>query len=413
MKQGNKFNTKKICSRIHMAGLGLILFMAVSCDEEKVGQNPTNNTSPSPVFNVQSQPLPGGAKITYDLPDETDISYVMCEYMFKEEKKIVRSSIYNNYLYIEGLGEIEPCNFTLYLVDHSENRSTPVASSFTPLEPPFQTIYKTLEMEADFGGVVIRWKNEGNVVIGAFLLAMDDKGEWEEKDLVFSTVKEDKRSIRGYAVEERVFGVTLVDQYGNTSDTFKITTVPLYEKELNKKNFKRVGLAGDNNTSHNNRPIEFIWDGDLNQIWHTVPNAGFTPPQTFTIDLGAQAQLSRLMLWNRLDGFTFAQHNVHYFEVWGTNELKEPVGSDYWSTGNWRDDWVLLGDFEEIKPSGLPLNQNNDEDVAATNAGLEFIFESGTGDLRYIRFVVKETWARTAALHIAEIAVFGDDGVRE
>ena len=401
---------KKICSC--MAGLGLLL-MTIACNEEKVGQNAVDSTPPPPITNTQAEPIPGGAKITYEVPNETDISYVKCEYMFKGEKKIVRSSIYLNYLFIQGLGDVEPCEYTLYLVDHSENVSTPVKGTFTPLEPPYKTIFSTIEMEPDFGGVVIRWKNETKAMIGAFLLVLDENNEWFEYDLTFSTMEEDKRSIRGYPVEEMTFGVTLLDQYGNTSDTFRMNAVPLYEKLLDKKNFRTVPILGDNNTSHNNRPVEFIWDGSITSIWHSVPNAGFTPPQYFTINLGVDAKLSRLTVWNRPDGYVFSQHNLRYFEVWGAKELKEANSSDYWTNGNWRNDWVLLGDFEEIKPSGLPDGQNNADDQAASDAGCEFVFEPGAGDIRYIRFVVKETWQRTAAIHIAEISVFGDDGERD
>jgi hypothetical protein len=362
---------------------------------------------------VQVEVLPGGAKILYDLPDEIDISYVICEYMFKGETKIVRSSIYANFIVVEGLADIASCEFTLYLIDHSENKSKPYTGSFTPLEPPYQTISKTITMEPDFGGVVIRWNNETNALIGAFLYAMNDNGEWEETDLIYSTITEEKRSIRGYNTDERQFGVSMIDRFGNTSDTVIVSAIPLYEKELDKKNFKDGHLLGDNYTSHSSRPIENIWDGTIGLIWHTSPTAGFTPPQTFTIDLGVKAQLSRMMLWNRPDGYVFNQHNVHFFEVWGTEELSHGINDSYWSGNDWKDKWVLLGDFEQIKPSGLPLGQTTEEDIAATNAGSEFIFESGVGEIRYIRFVVKETWARTAALHIAEVSIFGDDGIRE
>ncbi len=390
-----------------------IFIFIISCNEDRIGQNPIDDIAPTSVTNVQITALPGGAKISYDLPNETDISYVMCEYMFKSKKKISRSSIYTNYVIIEGLEEIVPCEFTLYLVDHSENKSEPYVGSFTPLEPPYQSIFKTITIEPDFGGVVIRWHNENNVLIGAFLYAMNDNGEWEEKDLIFSTVQEGKCSIRGYNTEERLFGVSLLDRFGNTSDTLIVSAIPLYEKELDKKKFKDAHLLGDNTTSHNNRPIENIWDGDLSVIWHTVPDAGFTPPQTFTIDLGVKAKLSRFILWNRGESYYYGQHNPRYFEVWGASELSRDRDDAYWKGNEWKKEWVLLGDFEVIKPSGLPLGQVTEEDKAAQDAGFEFIFESGVGEIQYVRFVVKETWARTAALHINEVSFFGDDGNRE
>lgn len=390
----------------------LLLFFT-ACDEARVGQNPIDNIPPSPVANVQVEELPGGARISYDIPDETDISYAICEYMFKGEKKVARSTIYNNFIIVEGLAEIAPCEFTLYLVDHSENKSKPYVDSFTPLEPPYQTIFKTIAMEPDFGGVVIRWENETKALIGAFLYGMNDEGEWEEKDLVYSSSLEGKQSIRGYNTDERFFGVSLIDKFGNTTDTLIVSATPLYEKELDKKKFKDGHLMGDNYTSHTSRPINFIWDGTLSNIWHTSPSAGFTPPQTFTIDLGIEAQLSRMMIWNRQDGFHFGQHFPRYFEVWGTAELSHDINNAYWQGIEWQKEWVLLGDFEVIKPSGLPVGNNTAEDIAAAAAGAEFVFEPGAGDIRYLRFVVKETWARTAALHIAEVNIYGDDGVRE
>lgn len=407
-----KLNFKKNLS-IHVLGIIISLLLFVSCDESRIGQNPIDNMPPSTVTNVQAEAIPGGAKISYTLPKETDISYVICEYLFKNEKKIVRSSIYSNEIIVEGLGEIAPCEFTLYLVDHSENRSLPYNGSFVPLEPPHQTIFKTITIDPDFGGVVIRWTNETKALIGAFLFAMNDDGEWVERDLVFSSVENEKRSIRGYNTNERLFGISLVDRFGNTTDTLIMSAIPLYEKELDKKKFKDGHLLGDNFTSHNSRPISNIWDGNLSVIWHTVPDAGFTPPQTFTIDLGIKAKLSRFMLWNRSETYYYGQHNPRYFEVWATDVLSHDISDPYWRGTEWKNEWVMLGDFEVVKPSGLPLGQVTDEDRAVQDAGFEFIFESGVGEMRYVRFVVKETWARTAALHIREVSFFGDDGIRE
>lgn len=412
-----KVNLQKVFSTTCMVGLiALLLVLVSSCEEEKVGQHPLHNNPPPGLSNVQAEPLPGGALISYDLPNATDISYVECEYFFKEDKKIIRESIYSNSLIIEGLPDIIPCEFTLYLVDHSENRSEPLKGSFIPLEPPYLAVAKTITMEPDFGGVVIRWQNETNAMIGAFLMARDENGEWIESDLVFSTIEDERRSIRGYNTDERDFAVVLTDRFGNTSDTVITRATPLFEKELDKRNFRNAALLGDNYTTHTGgRTIEKIWDGSIatSDIWHSNPAAGIIPPQTFTIDLGVEAQLSRLMLWNRQGEFIFSQHNVRFFEIWGAKELSHDRNNSYWRGEEWKDEWTLLGDFEQIKPSGLPLGQHNADDIAATEAGGEYVFTPGAGDIRYIRFVVKETWARTGVLHIAEITVYGDDGIVE
>lgn len=407
-------NKNKFLSGFRAMGLTVAVCLGViSCEDDRVGQNPVDDVPPSPISQVSVEALPGGAKITYKLPNEKDISYVRCEYQSNGEKKEVRSSVYNSSLVVNGLADMNPCDFTLYLVDHSENQSEPYKGSFTPLEPPYKTIFKTISMQPDFGGVTIRWKNENKVLIGAFLLAQNDIGEWEEYDLVYSSLEEDKRSIRGYNTDERCFGVMLVDEFGNQSDTVVYTTNPIFEKELDKKKFKNGYLNGDNNSVLKSRPLNNIWDGNRDVIWHTDPSAGFTAPQYFTIDLGVEADLSRFVLFNRTD-FSYKQHNPRYFEVWGTRELENPDHNDeYWKNGPWRDNWILLGDFEVVKPSGLPIGQETEEDKAAEKNGFEFMFESGVGKVRYLRFVVKETWARTTALHINEVDIYGNDGSNE
>lgn len=402
---------EKTTIRLFMMVIVLIsTFLA--CQEEPIGQKPTDGIAPTAITDVQVEAKPGGAKISYKLPDENDISYVLCEYISTTgEKKVARSSVYQDFLTVEGFGEIKPVSFSLYLVDHSENRSTAYSGSFTPLEPNFATVFKTIAVAPDFGGVLFNWENPGKELLGFFLYAKDDKGVWQDKGLFFSSKQLDKRSLRGFGTEEREFGIQVMDRYGFRSDTLMISSTPLYEKKLDKKKFADGYLAGDNNTNHGNRPLSNVWDDNVNVIWHSVPTAGFEMPETFTIDLGMDAQLSRLMFWNRLD-YSYGQHNPRLFEVWGTKTLSRPRTDDFWKTQSWKDEWVLLGDFEQVKPSGLPYGQATNEDKAAEQAGFEFIFEPGVGQVRYLRFVVKETWQKTSALHFAELSIFGDDGVR-
>lgn len=387
----------------------LVLVMVISCKEEPVGQQPTDTEAPSPVSNLKVQPTPGGAIISYDIPNESDISYVLCEYVTdKGEKKVTRSSIYQNQVEVEGLGEVIPVHFTLSLVDHSQNKSKPVTGTFSPEEPNFKTVFKTIEITPDFSGIVLNWKNENKDLLGFFIYAINDDGKWEEKALTFSSKETDRRSLRGFDTKDRKFGVQIMDRFGHKTDTLVVSRTPLFEKMLDKKKFKDGYLAGDNNTNHSNRPLSNIWDDKVNVIWHTVPNAGFTMPETFTIDLGVDALLSRMVMWNRLD-YSYGQHNPRYIEVWGSNTLSHDRLDNYWKTDAWKDKWTLLGDFEQIKPSGLPYGQTTNEDKAIEQAGFEFIFEPGAGKMRYLRFVVKETWQKTAAIHFGELSIFGDD----
>jgi hypothetical protein len=397
--------------------VAMALVKLVSCDEGRNIQHPTSDIAPPPLTNVRVEPTPGGAIITYDIPNVTDIMYVYAEYVVGGETRNARVSIFRNYVVIAGLAEEIPHNFTLYLVSNSEVRSQPYRGSFTPLEPPFITVFNSLTAVPDFGGVMIDWENVTNETMGFFLLAKDDFDEWVEFDLVFSTLTTDRRAIRGYDTSERMFGTVVIDRFHNVSDTFTVVAEPLYESQINPSTFAMNFVLGDNNsiTSGNVRPLSNIWNGLMGDgnIWHTDGGAGFTPPQTFTFTLGVDAYLSRMVVWDRMGGFVWGQHNMRFFEVWGTRELLYPVNDEYWRSGPWRDDWILLGDFEAVRPSGgVPGDPITPEDTAAAEAGLEHMFETGVGKIRYLRFVVRETWARTAALHVREIHIFGDDGSR-
>jgi hypothetical protein len=393
------------------AGIALI----VSCNEDRVGQPLNDSIPPSSVSNVQVEETPGGAKITYELPNEPDISYVKGEFLFQGEKRVVRSSIYENCLIVEGLGSIEPVEITIYMVDHSENVSEPVSKTFTPKKPPIESIFESVKLVADFSGCNVAWENPLGIEIGLFFFAADDDGVMEEVDILFTNAMKFNHTIRKkegqFDTNERLFAVNIVDKWGNTSDTVYAIVTPFFEKELNKKLFLEVGLPYDNTSGSNSRFLKNIWDGSTSDasIWHTIVGFVSVIPQFFTIDLGVEAKVSRFILWNRGGGYYYGQHNPQFFEVWGAKELKTGVPDEYWWE-DWKNDWELLGDYEVVKPSGSPLGTVTADDRAFADAGFNFSFPLESEKARYLRFVVKQTFANTVALHIAEITIYGSDG---
>jgi hypothetical protein len=386
--------------------------MIMSCSESKVGLPPQDGVPPSPVSNVQVEELPGGARITYDLPNEADISYVKGEFLFQGKKRVVRSSIYDNSLIVDGLGSVAPVEISISLVDHSENASEPVIKTFTPLRPPVETILESMQLVPDFSGCNVSWENPMGTEIGVFFFAADDEGVLEEIDILFADEVEFNYTIRKkdgqYGVEERLFAVSIVDKWGNVSDTVKAIIAPFFEKELDKKKFLQGDLPYDNTSVNNNRPLRNIWDSNLATIWHTVVGEFAVPPQLFTINLGVEAKLSRFILWERMETYYYGQHNPQFFEVWGTKSLKPGVTNEYWWE-DWKNDWELLGDYEVVKPSGPGATVTAlDKEVA--DAGFNFSFPLDSENAQYLRFVVKQTFASTLALHLAEITFFGSDG---
>jgi hypothetical protein len=390
--------------RIYYVIIMLAVWMlTASCAENHLGQTPTDGVAPPTLTNVEVEELPGGARITYDLPSgEPDISYVKGEYLFQGVKKTVRASAYDNYLIIEGFGSVEPIEISLYLVDHSENASAPVNKTFTPKTPPITSIYESLTMEKDWGGVLVQWDNPTGIEIGVSLFTTDSLGEFKESETRFFLMREGRYVFRGFDSLERKFGIRLIDRWNNTSPVKEQMVTPIHEKVLDRTLHKQANLPWDNTSIYNAaQPFSKIFDGLKTNAcnscaWHTAENHsaseyGFTIPVLFTIDLGFEAILNRFIIWQDMQGsgFLYGHHNPRTFEVWGTTEIPAGKPNEYWHE-DWKNDWMMFGDFEIIKPSGLPAGTLSDEDRAALQAGHEFYVPKAP--VRYLRFAVKSTW---------------------
>jgi hypothetical protein len=387
----------------------------VSCTEPPMGQTSVDNVPPPPVENMDIEPLPGGGKVTYDLPsNEKDISYVKCEYTYKGEKWVVHSSIYNNYLVIEGLGSIDPITATVYVVDHSENVSQGLSKTFTPEAPPWETIFASVKISPIFGGVAITWTNETMTEIGVTVFAEDSTGVMQEGQTKFSRDLHGELSFRGYDSVECRFAVQITDKWGNVSSIKDTVVTPLFERLLDKKKFQEVALPGDNTSIGYNSPIVRFWDDNDGTIWHTLEGAFMPFPMYITIDLGVTVKFSRMTLRAR-NNYYYHNHTFRTFEVWGAKDYKHDMPAEYWTGDEWKNDgdWEMLGDYEIKRPSGLtdPSGNPGGEDSALGQAGFPFNVPIDKEPLRYIRFVIKSTWS-SGALHMAEVYFYGDDGTR-
>jgi hypothetical protein len=403
-------NTVKI---IRFMTVAVIIFMT-SCKELPHVQTPTDNIPPSPLTDVKAESLPGGGKITYKVPDsDNDISYVKAEYTYRGEKRVERSSIYCDSLLIEGLSLMEPLSVNVYLVDHSQNVSAPVNVSFTPDTPPIETIFNSMNLETDFGGIKISWTNETATEIGLTLFLEDSLGIMQEEDTRFSKDVQGELVFRGYDAKEYHFAVRLRDKWGNISELKDIVTIPFFEKLLDKSKFYSAFLPGDNNTRfHSGSGIEYWYDGIISNNWLTnYIDLSWSFPMSVTITLGTTAKLSRFRLW----GASCCYYNnigFRVFEVWGVNEIKRDEPDSYWTTDDWKNDWVKLNDYEVKRPSGNPEPTGNPtgEDLEVAQNGWEFLVPLETPPCRYLRFIVHTLWNESGTgLAMAEISLWGDD----
>lgn len=383
----------------------LTLLGFVACTEFEHGPNVTSSVNPAKVENVRITPINGGFDITYDLPKNNDILYVKAVYTngigIETE---VKASVFSNKIQILGFNDMTEKNIKLYAVNRSDMISEPFSVSGTPLISPLQLIQKSMEIVSDFGGAKFTWINELKATIAIDLLVKNAKGKMVVAKTQYTSQKGASQvSIRGYESVPTLFAALIRDTYGNFSDTIYAATpdkllTPLFETRLDKKLFKKVVLQNDVDWSQWGADYFRIFDDDIvNLGGHTLGGQPF--PQILTVDLGVNVKLSRFTVFQRTEtNFAYTHGNPKTYDVYGAKVLPGTSGD--------LSDWILLKQCQSTKPSGLPLGQKTDEDNAYAIAGDEYTFENAT-EIRYFRFVVKETWDGANYVNFNELTFWG------
>jgi hypothetical protein len=375
----------------------IISFFAITiagCKEELIGPTSTSMGIPDPVSNAKVENMPGAARITYTLPNNVDLLYVKAIYSIGDKQREAKSSLFNNYLIVDGFGNTNQYEVKLYAVNRTEEVSTPVSITVQPLEPPVLTIAKSIVTQADFGGMSLKFINESEAEVSIHVLTIDSLGDWVPVDILYTKRKEGTFAVRGFEAKPRTFGVYVKDRWDNHSDTIKTQLTPLFEAELPRTNFKELKLASDAPLIDPGWNFNLLFDDKFADIcYHTAVGSGM--PQWFTIDMTKVATLSRLKMWQR-QGNIYNHGNVKKFEIWGSNNP-----GDSWAN------WTKITTFEGIKPSGQPTGVVTSEDVAYAAAGEEFVFPPGTPPYRYLRFKTLENWSGGNFVHILELRFWG------
>lgn len=379
------------------------LLCSTGCQDKELGPVGGGGLAPGPVSNVVAEALPGAVKLTYRLPNDKNLLYVKAVVEVNGLKRESRSSFYENSLEIKGFGDSKEYEVALYAVSRDEIASEPVYIKVIPQTSPVQVAFSSLELSEDFGGATVGFKNPSEGDLNIVLLTTDSVGDWVTADIYYTKRPEGYFSVRGYEAESRKFGVYIKDRWNNYSDTLERELVPLFEKQLDRTKFSEYRLPTDEESAWG-WTMPHIWDGVIvnntnvdKPGFHTAPGRW---PQHFTFSLGVEAKLSRFRFWQRGSWIAFTDRNIKKFEVWGSND---PA-----SDGSY-DGWTLLLEGESVKPSGLPMGQNSDEDLALVGAGEEFVFPAGTPAVKYIRIKVLETWSGADSFYIMQVAFWGSD----
>lgn len=380
-----------------------------NCKEETVAQYPTDGIAPKQVSNVAVNNIAGGAKLTYQLPDEEDLYYVQALYDLPNGNKgITKTSVFSNTMLIKGFGKSQKRTIQLISVDRSKNESKPVNVEIEPLNSPIYGIFDSLKVQTSFGGFKLSWPNwlKEDVVVGV-LKQNSTTNDLSYIDNFYSSEALANKSVRGQDSTLQTFGVFVRDTYGNYTDTLKMAIKPFYEQLIPKEGFIALRLSS--------RFVVHSYGGPMNRMWDGITNVannvfyitnGNTVMPYFSFDMGVKAKLSRFRLWGR-DDFLFALHNARTFEWYGTNDAALANDAE---TQGWQNNpgWVKIMSGESKRPSGLPAGSAaTTEDQAYARAGEEFEFPLEAPPVRYMRFNLLSTWSNSTGLHIGELTFWG------
>jgi len=400
-------NMKSLLKRITL--FLSVAMLCAGCSEEFNGQFPVKTTPPAQVTLLPDgvANFPGGATITFQLPDETDLLYVKAVYQLPNgsirEEKV---SSFSNSLTVRGFGRSKVARIQLISVDRSRNESQPVEVEIHPEDSPIYGIFESLDVNESWGGISLRWDNplKENIVVS--VLRRNDQNDCENIENFYSNAAKIRQAVRGLDPIMTEFEFYVRDMYGNQTDTLKAALQPWVEIMLDKKKFVAIPLASNLAISpYGSGNMSFMWDG---RVALTTSNLFYINPGTvqpfFAINLGEKAKLSRFTYVGRTDYF-FRLHHAKEIQMYGTND---PLVGNNPNSSN--SDWILLNPeiFVSVRPSGENVSiPATGEDYDYAFAGEEFEFTLDVSAVQWVRFFQVSSWTGTNGLWCQEITFWG------
>ncbi|MGS2761511.1 DUF4959 domain-containing protein [Sinomicrobium sp. M5D2P9] len=378
----------------------------VACSDSDTQEPLENNPeAPGVVHNIKVENQRGKARITYALPDDRDLLYVKAKYTLPTGREMeTKASYYENALIVEGFADTLEHEVKLYAVNRSEVESEPVTAIVKPLEAPLWDVYRSLHVGAAFGGVYVNAENPYRSDVAVLIMQKNENDDWEiHPNSIYTSTDNISHSVRGMDTLKQDFAFTVRDRWLNYSDTLYTSISPLYETAIPKSGYNGMHLPGDA-PRHASTPMTGMWDGNI-MHWPGIYMTQAVHPgeHVITFDVGQLAKLSRIVIWDYPEYYNgrtyYYLHCMYRFEVWGSDD--PPADGSF-------NNWHLLGTYQEVKPSGLPYGEQNDEDYRLANEGFSWEFDINVPKVRYLRIKCLRNWGGSTNLAIGEVQVYGD-----
>ncbi|MDD2250886.1 MAG: DUF4959 domain-containing protein [Proteiniphilum sp.] len=323
------------------------------CKEEgRIDHIDDSTPAPAPITILGVTGKPGGATIKYKMPNDDNLLGVKVVYARNGEICESKASRYVDTLVVEGFGNTDPQEVKLYSIGVNEKLSDPVSTTIHPSTPPVQTV--KFDINSCFGGVIVSLEeNYSNADLAIVLMGdtveRSPRTQWVDLQTFHTKSPSMKFARRGLNSKPAYFAAYLRDRWNNVSDTIYKTLTPIEEIKLPKTEFRNAALPTDYfapAAGNNAFRLEYLWTGpeasyksEYYASSHSAPI-----PQWFTIELGHKMSISRIQKWPRADYELYSGPAPRTFQVWGSDNPNP--------NGNWDDSWKLLGEFEQLKPSG-------------------------------------------------------------
>ncbi|MDN3667557.1 DUF4959 domain-containing protein [Algibacter miyuki] len=387
--------------------LALILAFLGCSEEEGATAMESNTTPPGAVSNVTIENLPGKVKLDYTLPNDKDLLYIVARYTLENGTAMeVKSSYYQNTMMLEGFTGLSEQEVAIYAVNRSETQSEPVKVTVSPLEAPIFEVFRSIELNADFGGVRINAQNPTQEDIALLAMQKNIQGNWEPLPTsIYTSASEIAQSLRGFDTIPQDFAFLVRDRWLNVTDTLFTQIKPLYETLMPRENMLPVTLDNDAELIASHTEVRDLFNGGTLEWYDTyfTSRTVDTEDHLVTFDIGTVTKLSRLHIWQFSE--PIGDQRLYYylgamktFKVWGANELNNGDLSG----------WTLLGEFDVKKPSGLPYGQEDNNDLVAAKDGADYEISIDNPAVRYLRIQCMENWAGGDYMAVSEVQVYGN-----